>query len=88
MSISQASVELGGHTAEFAVEINLLQLPLMSQTTCAQKLCQKSDLMCYKVHVLTLNNVGYILGYHKGLNFFHSQLALLHLSGPSLDNLH
>jgi len=28
------------------------------------KLCQKSDLMCYNVHILTLNNVGHILSYH------------------------
>lgn len=88
MLVSQASVELAGLTPLFSVEINLQQFPLMSQTTRAHKLCQKFDLMCNNMYVLTLNNTGYILGCHKRLNFFHSQLPLLHMSIPSLDNLH
>lgn len=31
---------------------------------------------------------GFSATYHKRLNFFLSQLASLHLSGPSPDNLH
>lgn len=77
-------MELAGQTALFSVEINQLQLPLMSPNTPVQKLCQKSDPMCYTVHILTLNNVGYVPSYNKRLNFFNSQLASLHISGPSL----